>query len=123
MLTERTLVAIESPYAGNVEKNLEFARNICRYALANGKNPYAMHLFFPQLMSDNIPSERKLGIECGLAWTNQAQEVWFCLRPDEKISNGMQVAIDEFEKNRKNRQNAYYYLFEQDGTFLGEWKP
>ena len=35
-------------YAGDIEKNVETAKRLCRLALQNGYFPYAPHLFFTQ---------------------------------------------------------------------------
>ncbi len=64
------LVVIESPYAGNVSRNVRYARACVRDCLARGEAPYASHLFYtqPDVLDDTIPEQRALGIEAGLAW-------------------------------------------------------
>ncbi len=118
----RPRVAIESPYAGEVAKNTEFASKLCRYAVEQGKNPFAMHLFFPQFLSELDESERNLGIECGLAWTDFAEEVWFCLRPTEKLSRGMLKAVNRIEGQiASGRKVAIRYLrFSAEGLYLAD---
>jgi len=114
-------VAIESPYKGDVERNIEFCQNICKFAVQNGYNPFAMHLFYPQFLDDKITQERNLGIQCGLGWTDHANEVWFCLREEDKISQGMLRAIErntELEKSEKFRK-LRYLLFTQEGMLIG----
>lgn len=72
----RPLVYICSPYAGDVEKNVEAARNYCRFATELGYIPVAPHLFFPQFLDDNDPKERKLGLFFGNVLMNKCQELW-----------------------------------------------
>ncbi len=120
-MAERKQIAIESPFAGDVARNIEFCKNICRYAVLHGFNPYAMHLFFPQFLDDLSKEERFLGITCGLAWTDHAKEVWFCLRKEDKISPGMFKAIErntELVQQGKGRV-IRYLLFSQEGELVG----
>jgi len=61
-------VIIESPFAGDVEANIAYARKCVADSLARNEAPICSHLLFPQLLNDDIPGERALGIEAGLAW-------------------------------------------------------
>lgn len=64
------LVIIESPYAGDVERNERYARACMRDSLERGEAPYASHLLFtqPGVLDDTVPEEREQGMEAGLAW-------------------------------------------------------
>ena len=44
------LVYIASPYSGDVERNVAFAKAACRYAMNQGVTPIASHLLYPQMM-------------------------------------------------------------------------
>ena len=55
------LVYIASPYSGDVERNVAFAKAACRYAMNQGVTPIASHLLYPQMLDDGVPEERKLG--------------------------------------------------------------
>ena len=57
------LVYIASPYSGDVERNVAFAKAACRYAMNQGVTPIASHLLYPQMLDDGAPEERKLGTE------------------------------------------------------------
>jgi hypothetical protein len=63
-------VIIESPYAGDVERNLEYGRACLRDSLMRGESPIASHMLYTQsgVLDDDNPTERILGIEAGLAW-------------------------------------------------------
>lgn len=67
------LVIIESPYAGEVERNIGYLKNCLKDSLARGEAPFASHLFYTQFLDDSKPEERKLGIDAGLAWRRVAQ--------------------------------------------------
>lgn len=64
------LVILESPYAGDVERNTRYARACLRDCLMRGEAPFASHLLYAQdgVLRDSIPKERELGIAAGLAW-------------------------------------------------------
>lgn len=88
------LVLLESPYAGDVERNLIYAREAMRDALLRGEYPYASHLLYTQagILDDRKHEERALGIEAGLAWgAHAARSVVYT---DLGISDGMRIGID-----------------------------
>lgn len=62
---QEKLVYIASPYAGDVEKNIAFAKAVCRYAVKRGCTPVAAHLLYPQLLDDSSPEERGILMEGG----------------------------------------------------------
>lgn len=86
----RPIVYICSPYAGDVEGNVDAARRYCRYAVDAGYIPIAPHLLFPQFLNDADPSERELGLFFGNALMSKCSEVWVF---GSRISNGMAAEI------------------------------
>lgn len=86
------LVIIESPYAGDVEKNIEYARACVRDSILRDESPIASHLLYtqPGILKDEDPQERLLGITCGLAWRHGADKAAFYI--DRGWSNGMLMA-------------------------------
>lgn len=64
----RKRVIIESPYAGDTEANIDYARQALRDSLSRGEAPFASHLLYTQVLRDFVPHERLLGIEAGHAW-------------------------------------------------------
>lgn len=87
------LVVIESPYAGEVERNLLYARRAMRDCLRRGEAPIAFHLLYtqPGILDDSIPDERKLGIAAGLEWAMKASLI--CFYTDYGWSRGMEGAL------------------------------
>lgn len=77
---------IASPLSGDVEQNLQFARQACRYAISQGVTPFAPHLLYTQMLDDSSPEERQLGIDMGNRMLRLCDELWLC---GDRISPGM----------------------------------
>jgi len=92
-------VVLESPYAGDVERNVRYARACLRDCVLQGDSPIASHLLFtqPGVLDDNCPIERQLGIEAGLAWGHEAEAtvVYTNLGISKGMSFGIARAKDE----------------------------
>src|SRR6185437_4418161 len=86
------LVILESPFAGNVERNLAYARAAMLDCLQRGEAPYASHLLYPQVLDDTQPAERRTGIEAGLAWGTMADAT--VVYTDLGLSPGMELGIE-----------------------------
>lgn len=86
------LVILESPYAGDVARNVAYARAAMADCLRRGEAPIASHLLYtqPGVLDDNIPAERALGIAAGLAWGRVADAAVFYV--DLGWSQGMRDA-------------------------------
>lgn len=82
----RKLVYIASPLSGDVEANLGFARQACLNAMAQGATPFAPHLLYPQMLDDNDPAQRELGMRMGNQMLGLCDELWLC---GDVISPGM----------------------------------
>lgn len=67
-------VIIESPYAGNVERNLTYLRACLRDSLKRGEAPFASHGLYtqPNVLNDGVRAERAHGILAGFAWAEVA---------------------------------------------------
>lgn len=85
-------VILESPFAGDVERNVEYARACMKDSLNRGEAPIASHLLYTQegILDDNIPNQRELGINAGLAWLKVADAQVFYI--DYGMSRGMMAA-------------------------------
>ena len=88
------LVIIESPYAGDVEANIAYARRCVKDSLDRGEAPIASHLLYtqPGILDDSKPEERRRGIDAGLAWGKVAAGRVFYT--DRGWSTGMLAALD-----------------------------
>ncbi len=87
------LVIVESPYAGDVERNVAYARACLRDCLLRGEAPLASHLLYtqPGVLDDLVPEERLLGIEAGLSWGRWAEKT--VVYHDLGVSPGMELGI------------------------------
>ena len=92
------LVILESPYAGDVETNIRYARACVKDCLLRGESPVASHLLFTQegILDDGIPEERQLGIEAGLAWKQVAH--YSVAYVDFGVTEGMKHGIRAAEE-------------------------
>ena len=84
-------VFICSNYRGDVETNVKNALHWCKEATNQGYLPIAPHLYFPQFLDDDIPSERESGIAWGIDILSDCDELWIC---SENISGGMKREIE-----------------------------
>lgn len=87
------LVIIESPYAGDVEANLTYARRAMRDCIERGEAPYASHLLYtqPGVLDDTIPYQRRVGINAGFDWGARADAI--VVYVDRGISKGMEQGV------------------------------
>jgi hypothetical protein len=95
------LVIIESPFAGNIKKNINYARKCMRDSLIRGEFPIASHLLYTQkgILDDTKPEERKLGISAGLEWGKFADIT--AVYTDLGISKGMEFGIKNAKKSKR----------------------
>lgn len=84
-------VILESPYAGEVERNTEYARACMRDCLERDEAPFVSHLLYTQVLDDKNPSDRVRGIRAGLVWGEQAEAT--VVYTDLGISSGMEQGI------------------------------
>lgn len=95
------LVILESPYAGRVALNVEYARVCLRDSLLRGEAPMASHLLYTQLgiLDDTVPTEREIGIAAGLEWGRVAEAT--VLYADLGISSGMRRGMEAADEARR----------------------
>ena len=86
------LIILESPFAGDVDANVIYARACLRACLLRGEAPIASHLLYTQegVLDDLDSAQRALGIEAGLAWRARADGAAFYV--DRGWSQGMLAA-------------------------------
>ncbi len=108
------LVIIESPYAGDIERNVAYARAAVRDSLGRGEAPIASHLLYtqPGILRDEHPGERLQGIAAGHAWISKADLM--AVYGDLGISSGMEQGVAL--ATAAGFSISYRYL-------RGEWSP
>ena len=94
-------VILESPYSGDIKKNIAYARECVRDSLNKNEAPIASHLLYTQqgILNDDIAIERQKGIDAGLAWIDVAEAT--VVYEDLGISTGMKHGIKKAEEAGK----------------------
>lgn len=97
------LVIVESPYTGNVEFNVNYARRCIMDCLHRGEAAIASHLLYTQqgILRDDKASERKMGIEAGIAWKQVAE--YSAFYTDLGWSHGMLTGLNGLVQRRDKR--------------------
>jgi hypothetical protein len=88
-------VIVESPFAGDVERNLRYVRACMHDCLVNyGEAPFASHALYtqPGVLNDELPEERQLGIRAGFAYRQLAHKT--VVYEDFGHSGGMEYGIN-----------------------------
>lgn len=59
-----------------VSDNITEALRGTKYALMHDAAPFAPHLLYTRVLNDDIPEEREAGINAGLAFLAECDELW-----------------------------------------------
>lgn len=101
-------VFVCSPLKGDISKNQENTRRYCQFVVNEGCSPYAPHILLTQFLDDNNPEHRQVGINCGLAFLEVCDELWYF---GGVITEGMQKEINRaHEFNIPVRWYDYYEI-------------
>lgn len=95
-------VVIESPYAGHIPINEAYGELAMHDCLVNyNESPYASHLLYTRkfVLRDEVPEDRKLGIEAGFYWREVAHKSVFYI--DLGITDGMKLGVEDCERKNK----------------------
>lgn len=90
-MNNKPLVIIESPFAGEVERNKAYAKRCILDSLKRNELPFASHLIYTQVLDDTIPEERKIGMDAG--WGIIRYSEYSIAYVDYGISSGMAEGI------------------------------
>jgi hypothetical protein len=95
------LVIIESPFAGDVARNIRYARAALKDCLERGEAALASHLLYtqPGVLNDEDEVERVIGIEAGLAWGKVADATVVYM--DLGITRGMTLGIERARQENR----------------------
>lgn len=91
-------VIIESPYRGDIRLNKAYACLAMLDSIMRGEAPFASHLLYTQMLDDNDPHERGLGIALGFAWHGVADLIAYYI--DLGMSEGMTLSRDSLPSNK-----------------------
>lgn len=113
-------IYVISPYAGDVSNNVKNAISYCKYVMAQGFMPLASHLYFTQFTDDNIPEERRQGLNMGLELLAMCDEAW--VFDGGRISSGME---GEIKRSKELGINLRYFtvkngkIYTESGRLAG----
>lgn len=93
-------VVLASPYAGNRELHVAYAKRAMYDSLLRGEAPFASHLLYTQegVLDDDEPGERKLGMDAGMAWITKC--AMLVVYEDYGLSSGMTAEINRAKHHR-----------------------
>lgn len=91
---EKVYVCSQYGTRGNRETNLEFAKLFCGAVIEEGKIPICPHLFYSQVLNDEVESQRAAGLRIGLELLEDCSE----LRIFSRLSDGMKGEILKAEE-------------------------
>lgn len=77
------------------KRNVDRARQACRVAIDAGLLPLAPHLYFTQMLDDEKPIERVLGMAYGSLWLDEADEMWVI---GTELSEGIKQELEYARK-------------------------
>lgn len=102
-------IYVASPFRGDVESNIQKAREYARAIMLEGNLPIVPHIYFTQFLDDNIEYERNMGIFVGLHILEACDELRVY---GDTISEGM---LREIHYARTKKIDVVY-----DENFRGE---
>jgi len=103
-------VVIESPLAGDFERNRRYALWCAYHCCTRGEAAYASHLVFPQFLDDQNPEHREFGIQAGYEWAQCGGIIAFYL--DLGTSYGMKRAYKRWENKVVDERRLPREMFE-----------
>lgn len=86
----RPMAASVADKAEEQRSNIERALKACRILAMMGIQPPAPHLYFTRFLKDDVAAERAAGMQFGLSWLEQADELWVF---GDTVSEGMAQEI------------------------------
>ena len=92
----RPLAYICCPYRGDVQANIEKAREYAKFAVREGFIPMAWHLLFDGVVDEE--TERDLAMFMDLVMLGKCPQVWVF---GSHITEGMQREIETAERQQK----------------------
>ena len=110
LIKRAPFVIVESPYAGDIARNVLYARACLLDSIRRGEAPFASHLLYPQVLDEYNPEDRAQGITLGHEVMVRADLVVFYT--DLGWSPGMSLAAGQCDRFNKDTETRT----------LGEWE-
>ncbi|KKN34611.1 hypothetical protein LCGC14_0792010 [marine sediment metagenome] len=91
-------IFICSRLRGDIENNIKRAKQFSREVMLQGHFPLTPHIYFTLFLDELKEEERNIGINAGLEWIKECDEVWVF---DNELSEGMKKEIEFAKKLNK----------------------
>lgn len=92
-------VIVESPFAGDIERNLRYVRACMRDCILKGEAPFASHALYtqPGVLNDDVPEEREIGMNLGWHVMRHAKKsfIYTDLGWSSGMVRGFNAAMDQ----------------------------
>jgi hypothetical protein len=99
ILQQPKLTIIESPYKATQyyteEQHRLYLLHCMEDSVRRGEAPFASHLLLPEILDDDDGFERAVGIRCGFAWGQHAEQI--AVYQDFGLSQGMREAVNYYQ--------------------------
>lgn len=113
------IVIVESPFAGDMEANRQYAIRACADCFRRREVPFASHVHYPPILDELKPEERERGITAGYEfWPLAEKIVFYC---DRGMSSGMIRAWHRAGAQNLVREQRWMEI-EKSITWPGHYK-
>lgn len=96
---DNNMVYICSPYSGDTERNIEYAKELTRAAVVAGYAPVAPHLYLTMVLNDDIQEEQRAGMAAGMKILHCCRYILVGGRYG--VSEGMKKEISQAKEEKK----------------------
>ena len=93
LVTQAVPVILESPFKGQTEANLEYAKKAIKDSISRGESPIAFHLLYSEVLDENNPHDNLLLKKLKESWTALVQKT--VVYTDRGVSEGMLEGITD----------------------------
>lgn len=107
------LCYICSPYRGDIERNVAYAKELTRIALDNGYAPITPHLYITQVLDEGDPEQRKKGMDAGMELLKQCRYIIIGSRYGlsegmvEEIKTAIEIRLIELAVTKQGLETVY----------------
>lgn len=96
------LTIIESPFRGDLVRNMAYLSRAIRHSISLGEIPFASHGLYTRFLTDENPEERHLGITLGYNFYHFSRLIVFY--NDYGMSEGMDLALEHVSEMFPNKR-------------------
>lgn len=114
---QRRRVVVESPFAGDRERNAAYLKAAMKDCTDRGEAPFASHMLYTQFLNDDVPEERRAGMESGFAWGEVAEAcvVYEDFGVSDGMAEGIQLAMKRGQRIERRTLPSFKWGSECEG--------